>query len=75
MEKTPFFNVHKDFAQNGPIYGHEEALGLSEEAAKAQYHTWLASAYAASDPWTIVYIDNDDGIRIKWEIVDRRVVV
>ena len=77
MTKTPFFNVHKDFAQegqNGTIYGHEQFLGLAEDSAKAKYHQLLAAAYAASDPWTTVYIESDEGVRILWEKIDRRTV-
>lgn len=72
MNKAPFFSVHKDFAQEGPIYGHDELVGLNEQAAHAQFHTWMASAWVSSDPWTMVYIDSDDGRRIKWDVIDRR---
>ena len=72
MEKEKFFTVHKDFAQAGPIYGHEEFFGLSENAAKAKYHEMLASAYNASDPWTHVFLLDDSGAVLMWEIIDRR---
>ena len=73
MEKTEFFNVHKDFAQEGPIYGHEQFLGLSKDQAMSKYHQLLASAYAASDPWTHVFITRDDGVSVSGETIDRRV--
>lgn len=72
MDKTPFYSVHKDFAQEGPIYGHEEFYGLTEDAAKAKYHELLSAAYAAADPWTNVFIKRDDGVEIFGEVVDRR---
>lgn len=72
MEKAEFYVVHKDFAQDGPIYGHEEFYGLTKDAAMAKYHQMLASAYSASDPWTHVYVENDAGVRIAWELIDRR---
>ena len=75
MVKGTFFNVHKDFAQDAGeqvIYGHEEHLGLEENAAKALYHQLLASVYAASDPWSHVYITRSDGLTVFGELVDRR---
>lgn len=72
MEKAEFYVVHKDFAQDGPIYGHEEFYGLEHDAAYAKYHTLCASAYAAADPWTHVYIENDVGVRLEWKLIDRR---
>ena len=74
MEKATFFNVHKDFAQDGPIYGHEEFFGLTENAARAKYHELLAAVYSANDPWTHVYVNRDDGIGVFGEVVDRRSV-
>lgn len=67
-----FYNVHKDFMQAGPIYGHEEFLGLTDQQAKAKYHEMLATAYTYNDPWTHVYITRDDGVMIFGEVVDRR---
>lgn len=74
MVKTPFYNVHKDFAQEGPIYGHEEYHGLTLDAAKAKFHQMLATAYAASDPWTYCCVISDTGSMMAWEVVDRRTV-
>ena len=67
-----FYNVHKDFMQDGPIYGHEEHFGLPEQQAKAKYHEMLASVYTYNDPWTHVYITRDDGVMTFGEVVDRR---
>lgn len=75
MQRAEFFNVHKEFAQdtqNGPIYGHEEFLGLNDNDAKAKYHELLAAVYRANDPWSFVFIVGDTGIMSKWETVDRR---
>ena len=74
MVKTPFYNVHKDFAQEGPIYGHEEFHGLTLDAAKAKFHQLLSAAYTASDPWTYCCIISDTGVMEAWEVVDRRTV-
>lgn len=73
MEKTPFYNVHKDFAQEGPVYGHEEFYGLPYDPAYAKYHEMARSAYLAKDPWTHVYIEDDNGVRLEWVLIDRRV--
>lgn len=73
MLKEIFYNVHKDFAQNGPIYGHEEYLGLTENQALAKYHELLASAYQYNDSWVHVYIMRDDGINTYGEKIDRRI--
>lgn len=67
-----FYNVHKDFMQAGPIYGHEEFYGMTEEAAKAKYHQMLSTVYTNNDPWTHVYITRDDGVMTFGEVVDRR---
>ena len=67
-----FYNVHKDFMQAGPTYGHEEFLGLTEQQAKAKYHEMLSTAYTYADPWTHVYITRDDGVMTFGEVVDRR---
>lgn len=75
MLKAEFYSVHKDFAQdgqNGTIWGHEEFFGLDSDAAKTTYHQLLASAYSANDPWTHVFIENDNGARIFSELIDRR---
>ena len=72
MEKTTFYSVHKDFAQDGPVYGHEEFFGLTETSAKAKFHELLAAVYIGSDPWTHVYINRDDGMMVSGELVDRR---
>lgn len=72
MEKAEFYVVHKDFAQEGPIFGHEEFYGLSHDAAYAKYHEMAGSAYRANDPWTHVYIENDSGVRLEWKVIDRR---
>lgn len=66
------YTVHKDFMQPGPIYGHEEFYGLTEEAAKAKYHQMLSTAYSYNDPWTHVYITREDGVMTFGEVVDRR---
>ena len=75
MTKEVFYNVHKDFTQdgtNGPIYGHEQYLGMTEAQAKAKYHQLLSSVYQYNDPWTFVFIVRDDGMMIEGEKVDRR---
>ena len=72
MERAEFYNVHKDFAQEGPIYGHEEFYGLGHDEAQAKYHDFCAAAFRSSDPWTSVYIENDSGVRIEWKLIDRR---
>lgn len=74
MERVEFYTVHKDFAQEGPIYGHEEYYGLPKDEAMAKYHGLLNSAWLSSDPWTHVYVENDAGARIMWELIDRRTV-
>lgn len=73
MKKTPFYSVHKDFLQDGPVYGHEEFLGLSREAAYSKFHQLLASVYASSDPWSHVFIVRDDGVFESGEVVDKRI--
>lgn len=72
MEKSPFYSVHKDFAQEGPVFGHEEFFGLTEDGAKAKYHELLTSVYSGTDPWANVYIKRDDGVETFGEVVDRR---
>jgi len=75
MTKETFYSVHKDFAQggaDGPIYGHEEYLGLTEAQAKAKYHQLLSTAYQYNDPWTHVFITRDNGLMTEGEKIDRR---
>ncbi len=77
MERSEFYNVHKDFAQDGqagPIFGHEEFHGMEYDAAMAKYHTLLASAYGHSDPWTHVFVTNDMGVTVEHKLIDRRTV-
>ena len=76
MVKSVFYSVHKDFAQDAgeqTIYGHEEHIGLEEDAAKALYHQLLAAVYASTDPWAHVFITRSDGLVVFGEKVDRRV--
>ena len=72
MEKTEFFNVHKDFAQDGQIYGHEEFFGMSFDAAEAKYHQLCNAAFLSSDPWAHIFIMSDSGVRIEETRIDRR---
>ena len=76
MAIASFFNVHKDSMQNSSgseVYSHDEYLGLSKDAASVKYHQLLAAAYAAEDPWTMVYITRDDGVMTEGDLIDRRV--
>lgn len=76
MVRAEFFNVHKDYAQDGtnsPVFGHSEFLGLGREAAYAKYHELLSNAYTGTDPWVFIYIESDNGVFVDGNLIDRRV--